>query len=460
MLTQLKITNPATEETIETVACDTETTLSEKLAKGREAVATWSARRTEERVAIIAEFSRLLEAHREDLARTLTSEVGKPLQQSINEVNGALQRIAFFVAQSARHLSTEIVFEAPGRLEKIVYDPLGVVGVISAWNYPLLVGANAIIPALIGGNSVLYKPSEFSTLTGLKLTALLHEAGVPKEAFAAIVGDGSQGAALTSLKLDGVYFTGSVDTGRRIRRAIADRFMPSGFELGGKDPIYACEDVDIEKAVPAIADGVFYNNGQSCCSVERIYVPAKIYGDFVERFIAEVNSYKLGDPFAPGVYLGPLTRPMQRKVLAAQVEDAVKKGAKLATGGNPTSVSDRGYYFEPTVLTQVDHSMSVMRDESFGPIVGIQKVETDEQAIALMNDTAYGLTAGVYTPDGARAERILARVNAGSAYWNCCDRVSPYLPWSGRNDSGLGSTLSHLGIRAFVRPKAYHWMDS
>lgn len=456
MLTQLKITNPATEETLQTLPCDNESAIIAKLSAARTAQVAWAARTVEDRVKVIAKFSDLLEKNKEDLARTLTSEVGKPLQQSLNEINGARTRIGFFIEQSARHLATETVFEAKGRLEKIAYEPLGVVGVISAWNYPYLVGVNAVVPALIGGNGVLYKPSEFSTLTGLKITNLLYEAGVPRELFAPIVGDGGQGAFLTKTAVDGIYFTGSVGTGRKIRQAISERFIASGFELGGKDPIYVCEDVDLEKVVPAVADGVFYNNGQSCCSVERIYVSESIYTKFVDRFVAEVKTYKLGRPTDEGIYLGPLTRDVQRAVLKAQVEDAVKKGAKLLVGGKETSVGGKGYYFEPTVLSNVNHTMSVMRDESFGPIIGIQKVASDAEAIELINDTNYGLTAGVYTPDAARAEKLLARMNAGSAYWNCCDRVSPYLPWSGRQDSGLGSTLSHIGIRAFTRPKAYH----
>jgi acyl-CoA reductase-like NAD-dependent aldehyde dehydrogenase len=456
MLSHLKVVNPATEEVIETLACDTEATLRDKFEKARKAQPQWAARTVDERVAILAKFSRLLESHREELARTLTLEVGKPLQQSVNEVNGARTRIAFFVENSAKYLATETVNSGPGKVEKIAYEPLGVIGAISAWNYPYLVGVNAIVPALIAGNAVLYKPSEFSTLTGLRIAGLLHEAGVPKDVFATLVGDGSQGAALTAMKVDGMYFTGSVGTGRRIRQAIADRFIPSGFELGGKDPVYICEDANLEKVVPAVADGVFYNNGQSCCSVERIYVPKAIFEPFLERFVAEVKSYKLGSPLEAGTYLGPLTRDAQRAVLKSQTDDAVRRGAKLLTGGKPTAVGGRGYYFEPTVLTNVSHEMAVMRDESFGPIIGIQSVGDDEEAVKLMNDTSYGLTAGVYTPDQKRAERLLAQVNAGSAYWNACDRVSPYLPWSGRNDSGVGSTLSHLGIRAFTRPKGYH----
>lgn len=454
MLKQLKIVSPATESVIETLTCDDERSILDKLTKARAAQTAWADRAVAERVGMIAKFSQLLEAKRDELAKILTSEVGKPLQQSVNEINGARTRIAFFVEQSEKYLATETVRTLPNGVEKLAYEPLGTIGVISAWNYPYLVGVNAFIPGLIAGNAILYKPSEFSTLTGLRIAELLHEAGVPKDVFAPIVGDGTQGAELTRLELDGYFFTGSVGTGRRIRDAVSDRFVATGFELGGKDPVYVCEDVDLKKVVPAVADGAFYNNGQSCCSVERIYVPEKIYDQFVDLFVQEVKGYKMGDPMEQGVYLGALTRKPQLEVLEAQIKDAVEKGAKILTGGK--RVSGKGYYFEPTVLSNVDHTMAVMRDESFGPVIGIQKVKNDDEAIALMNDTTYGLTAGVYTPDQKRAEKLLAKVNAGSAYWNCCDRLSPYLPWSGRNDSGLGTTLSHLGIRSFTRPKAYH----
>jgi len=215
-----------------------------------------------------------------------------------------------------------------------------------------------------------------------------------------------------------------------------------------------CDDVDVAKAAAATADGAFYNNGQSCCSVERIYVHERAFAPFVEAFVKEVRGYKRGDPGAEATYIGPLTRAPQVKVLEAQVKDAVKKGAKILLGGK--RIKSRGNWFEPTVLVDVDHSMAVMREESFGPIIGIMPVRDDAEAVGLMNDTHYGLTAGVYTGDRARAERILAKVNSGSVYWNCCDRVSPRLPWSGVGDSGVGLTLSTYGIETFTRPKAWH----
>jgi acyl-CoA reductase-like NAD-dependent aldehyde dehydrogenase len=225
-------------------------------------------------------------------------------------------------------------------------------------------------------------------------------------------------------------------------------------ELGGKDPVYVCEDVDLPIAAASTADGAFYNNGQSCCSIERLYIHERIYDAFVREFVAVVRQFKIGDPRRDDTYIGPLTRPAQLDVLEAQVRDAVSKGARVLVGGKRRA--GRIAVFEPTVLVDVDHRMAVMREESFGPIIGLMRVRDDEEAVEQMNDTPYGLTAGVYSTDEARARRILARVHSGSAYWNCCDRVSPRLPWSGVGHSGIGVTLSREGIRTFTRPKAWH----
>ena len=235
---------------------------------------------------------------------------------------------------------------------------------------------------------------------------------------------------------------------------MAGRLLKTQLEMGGKDPIYVCEDVDIATSAAGIADGAFYNTGQSCCSVERIYVHHSIHDAFVEAFVSTVKGFKVGDPTSQETYIGPLTRAAQLDVLESQVKDAVAKGAKLLCGGK--RVNGAGNYFEPTVLIGVSHEMTLMREESFGPIIGIQKVQDDEEAVRLMNDTEYGLTAGVYAEDEGRAVQILSRVNAGSVYWNCCDRVSPRLPWSGRGHSGLGCTLSVYGIQSFTRLKAWH----
>jgi acyl-CoA reductase-like NAD-dependent aldehyde dehydrogenase len=338
--------------------------------------------------------------------------------------------------------------------ERISHDPLGVIANISAWNYPYFVGGNVFVPALLTGNAVLYKPSEFATLTGWHITRLLHEAGVPQDVFIPLIGTGEVGAALLEQKLDGVFFTGSYATGAKIATKVGPRMIRMQLELGGKDPTYVREDADVKVAAESLADGAMYNTGQSCCSVERIYVHERIYDSFIDAFMETVRSFKIGDPTSDATYIGALTRAPQLDVLETQVADAVAKGARLLIGGK--RIQQAGNWFEPTVLVNVNHNMEVMREESFGPIIGIQKVGSDEEAVALMNDTRYGLTAGVFTRDAARAEALLGRVNAGSVYWNCCDRVSPRLPWSGHRDSGVGVTLSTYGIQTFTQPKAWH----
>jgi acyl-CoA reductase-like NAD-dependent aldehyde dehydrogenase len=393
--------------------------------------------------------------HLDHLAAVLTSEVGKPIKQSRNELNGLLGRIDFFLAETEKTLAPREVFNDGSIVETIHHEPLGVIANISAWNYPYFVGANVFVPALLAGNAVLYKPSEYATLTGLEIGKLLHASGVPQDVFTVLVGGGRVGIELLKEPVDGVFFTGSYGTGKRIAEAVAGRMIKLQLELGGKDPTYVCEDVDVAAAAASLADGAMYNTGQSCCSVERIYVHERIHDAFVEAFVREVQGFKVGEPTDESTYIGPLTRSQQVKVLSMHVADAVAKGAKLLVGGHPL---DRpgGHWFEPTVLVNVNHDMAVMREESFGPIIGIQKVSGDDEALRLMNDTDFGLTAGVYTKDALRAQRLLARVNAGSVYWNCCDRVSPRLPWSGLKHSGVGLTLSTYGIEAFTRPKAWH----
>jgi acyl-CoA reductase-like NAD-dependent aldehyde dehydrogenase len=451
----MHIINPATEEIITSLTEDNSSTLQAKFGSLKKAQPLWANKTLGERISVITEFSALLEAAIEELASVLTSEVGKPLQQSRNEINGARARIKWMLGNAEKYLADEVMLDEPGLKEVIKYEPLGVVCNISAWNYPYLVGVNVFIPALLSGNAVLYKPSEYATLTGLQIEKLLKKAGVPDDVFQIAIGAKETGAALLELNFDGYFFTGSYKTGKLIYEKVAPKMVPCQLELGGKDPLYIAEDVaNLTDAAVGTADGAFYNNGQSCCSVERIYVHEKNYDTYLNAFVAEVKSWKTGLPTTDGVYISALTRKEQVAVLENQVKDALNKGAKLLTGGK--AVEGKGYYFEPTVLTDVTNDMLVMQEESFGPIIGIMKVKDDAEALNMMQDTDYGLTASVYTASQAKAEEILAQLDAGSGYWNCCDRVSAALPWSGRKYSGIGATLSHQGLRAFTKPKAYH----
>ena len=453
-MTTVTIINPATGTPITEVPCDDTVTVASKAGQARAAQRGWHAVPLAERKACIERFRTFVVRDLESLARTLTQETGKPIKQSRNELNGLLGRIDFFLGAVDGSTRTTTMFNEGGMCEQIEQTPLGVVANISAWNYPWFVGGNVFVPALLTGNAVLYKPSEFATMTGLAIARLLHEAGVPDDVFVTLVGKGDVGEALLNEPIDGLFFTGSFATGASIARAVRPRMIKLQLELGGKDPTYVCPDANVKNAALSLADGAMYNAGQSCCSVERIYVHESIHDEFLQHFVDEVKTFKVGDPMSEDTYIGAMTRSAQLGVLDTQVKDATAKGATLHVGGH--RLPGPGNWYTPTVFSNVNHTMDLMREESFGPIIGIQKVSSDEEAVALMNDTRYGLTAGVFTPDEARARSILSRVNAGSVYWNCCDRVSPRLPWSGYGDSGIGLTLSTYGVQTFCRPKAWH----
>ena len=453
-MTQLTLLNPATGAIITRVEADDAACVAAKAAAARAAQPAWAARPMAERVECIRRFRAALVADVDALAAVTTGETGKPITQARNEIKGLLPRIDFFLEQVASSTATETVFQDATMTEQIQHIPLGVVVNISAWNYPWFVGGNVFIPALLTGNAVLYKPSEYAVMTGQAIARLMHASGVPQDIFTLVVGAGDVGAALQAQDIDGLFFTGSHATGARIAQAMGPRMVKLQLELGGKDPTYVCEDADPKIAAESLADGAMYNTGQGCCSVERIYVHEKIHDAFVAAFADTVRSFKVGDPTADDTYIGAITRAPQLAVLDAQVADARAKGATLVCGG--TRLPGPGNGYAPTVLSAVTHGMAVMRDESFGPIVGIQKVSGDDEAVRLMNDTRYGLTAGVYTADEARARRILSQVRSGTVYWNCCDRLSPRLPWSGVGDSGIGLTMSTYGIQTFTRPKAWH----
>ena len=451
----MQIINPATEEIIKEVEEDTKESLAAKYKLLHDSQPAWANVLLAERIKILQNFSLLLEENIERLALILTSEVGKPLQQSRNEINGGRARIKWLTENAEKYLSDEWMTKEKNLEEKISYEPLGVICNISAWNYPYLVGINVFVPALLAGNAVMYKPSEYATLTGLEIEKLLKRSGVHENIFCAVIGDSAVGELLLDISFDGYFFTGSYKTGKYIYEKCALKMIPCQCEMGGKDPLYVTDDIaDIKAVAAGTADGAFYNNGQSCCAVERIYVHEKVYDKYLDEFVKEVQSWKKGLPIETGVYIGALARKNQLDFLEYQVRDAVEKGAIIKIGGK--RINGKGYFFEPTILINVNHEMSVMKDESFGPMIGIMKVKDDEEAIELMQDTEYGLTASVYSSDKLRAEKILQKINSGSGYWNCCDRVSAALPWSGRKHSGFGITLSHAGLRAFTKPKAWH----
>lgn len=410
----------------------------------------------DERLCWMKRFRDLFQEKQELLAQIQSNETGKPISQALGEVKATVERIQYFIDNVPTLLEAREVRTSGNTKEVLSYDPLGVVAVISAWNYPYFVGINVLVPALLAGNAVLYKPSEYAALVGEQIAQLMQEAEVPDGLFTIFQGEGSLAEEILSQNIDGVFFTGSNETGMKIVESMAKRLIPLGLELGGKDPCYVSDsNTDVAKVAAAVADGAFYNGGQSCCAVERVYVHEAVYDEFLQEFIKAVQGFKVGDPSEKDTYFGPLTRPLHTEILKSQLNDALSLGAKLALGGDLSQVPEG--YFPPTVLTDVNHDMEVMKEETFGPLVGIQKVKSADEALVLMQDTKFGLTASVFSDHEQQARDILSCIEAGNVYWNCCDRVSPYLPWSGRQGSGLGSTLGHKGIMAMVQPKSWHF---
>ncbi len=450
----LEVRNPATGAVLRTIEVDDERAVANKLDRARRAQRSWATRSYDERAALLTRVRDKLADELETFAATTSSEVGKPIRQARGEVRAVGDRITWF-AEHVRHAFDPVaVTVQPDLEERVSYDPVGVVAHVSAWNYPYFVGLNSIVPALLAGNAVLYKPSEHATLTGLALVDLMHRAGVPVDVVQAVPGAGPTGVALVEADVDLVCFTGSHSTGTKVAVAAAQRLGRVQLELGGKDPAYVCDDVDVDDTAIAVAEGVFYNAGQSCCAIERLYVHERVWQPFLDAFTAAVDAYNVGDPSDDATDIGPLAREEQLALLDMHVQDAIGKGARVLRGG--ARLDRPGNWFAPTVLVDVDHRMLVMRDESFGPVIGVQRVRDDAEAIERMDDTSYGLTAAVFTRDRERAARILEQLDTGSVYWNCSDRTSVCLPWAGRRRSELGVSMGEAGIRAFVREKAWH----
>jgi len=449
--------NPATNKPITDLKIDTKITLQQKYEKAYLYKDQWKNTSAIDKKIMITKFRDLLVERVDKLANDLTEESGKPITQARNEILAVVERINFFLHNFEEQVADKVIRTTDKFKELLVQEPLGVIANISAWNYPFFIGLNVIIPALLTGNCVLYKPSEFSSITGLNIMALLYESGVPEAAFQVVLGKSIISQSLLNLPIDGVFFTGSNGTGKKISETLVGRMVKTQLELGGKDAVYVHKSADIYKAAASIADGAMYNTGQGCCSVERIFVDKEVYDKFTEELVNVVKSFKFSfDPKNPKTYFGPLTRGVaQIEHLQKLIGSALKRGAILELGGNVVEDAP-GFFFAPTVLSNVHENMDIQKEEIFGPVVTIQPVSGPEEAVAQMNNTAFGLTNAVYAQDSKVANFVIQKSNTGTVYWNACDRVSPYLPWSGRNASGIGSTLGVEGIRNFVRPKAIH----
>ncbi len=457
---QLALENPATNEIFKTLEMPDEQELQRMIQKARRAFEEWRWTPIVERIAITSRFIDEMMKRREELAKEITLQMGKPIKQARAEVATMADRTRYMASIAEAALADEILPEKAGFFRKIAHEPRGVVLDIAAWNYPLLISINIVAPAILAGNTVLLKHSSLTPLCAIRMQEAYAAAGLPEGVTQAVTSDRRGGDFLVqSPGVDTVFFTGSVAGGCEVYQKASSGLKRVGLELGGKDPAYVRADADLAFTVPNVADGAFYNCGQSCCAVERIYVDRKIYDKFLEAFLQEVQSYKPGDPLSEETYLGPLAQKNQIGVLEEQIEDAVRRGAKILLGGNTTKVNGRGNYFEPTVLVNVTNDMQLMQEESFGPIIGIMPVSGDEEALRLMNDSHYGLTASIWSRDEEAALKLAPRMQAGTIYLNRCDYLDPALPWIGYKESGLGCSLSHHGFREVTKPKSYHFKN-
>ncbi|MBS0123289.1 aldehyde dehydrogenase family protein [Thetidibacter halocola] len=426
------------------------------VARARAAQTAWAARPLDERRALVLKGIEMLGGMKDRVVEELAWQMGRPTRFG-GEFGGVNERATYMAGIAEQALAPLVSEDSPGFLRQIERAPVGVVFVIAPWNYPYLTAFNTIVPALIAGNSVILKHASQTLLVGELMAEALHAGGVPQDVFQNIVLDHAGTERLIAKRSFGfVNFTGSVAGGQAIERAAAGTFTPTGLELGGKDPGYVMEDADIDWAVDVLMDGAMYNAGQCCCGIERIYVHRRHFDDFVEKAVKWTNGLKLGNPFDADTTLGPMANVRFAKTVRDQTAEAIAAGAKPLIERQNFPADDGGAYLMPQVLVNVDHSMRVMTEESFGPVVGIMPVSDDEEALRLMNDSPYGLTASLWTKDPERALALGRRIDTGTVFLNRADYVDPSICWTGTKDTGRGGAMSVLGYHAVTRPRSYH----
>ncbi|KAI0134943.1 aldehyde dehydrogenase [Daldinia grandis] len=455
--------SPTTNEPILTRNGVTTSELEEIPKIAAEKFQSWRQTSLTDRQIIVKKALKLLEKKKDDLAEELTVQMGRPIAYTGVEITTAIKRADYLVK-----ISEETLKDTDGEPEKgfkrfIRKVPVGPVLIIFAWNYPYLILVNSLIPALLAGNTVILKPSPQTPTIVEQIAKVFAEAGLP----AGVLQYFHCGSPLImesvvrDPKVSLICFTGSVAGGLSVQKAASDRIVNVGLELGGKDPAYVRGDVDLDWAAAEIVDGSIFNSGQSCCAIERVYVDEKIYDPFIEAAQKVLKDYKVGDPLEKETQIGPVISKRSKETIESHIQDALSKGAKDATPENPTfsSLPPKGNFVKPTLLIDVNHSMTVMTEETFGPVISIMKVKSDEEAVSLMNDSEFGLTASIWTKDAAKGYELAEQVEAGTVFVNRADYPSPDLAWTGWKNSGKGVTLSRFGFDQFVKLKSYHLKD-
>ncbi len=429
------------------------------VAEAKAAQKLWRATSLADRAVLCTAFIEAMLSMEADIVPELAQQMGRPVRYGAGELKGFAERGHHMIAIAPEALAPVVPTEKLGFERYVAREPLGVVFTIAPWNYPYLTAVNSIIPALMAGNAVLLKHAAQTLLVGERFQMAADRAGFPKGLLRNLALSHDQTVQIIAARhVDMVCFTGSVEAGRVIERAAAGNFIGVGLELGGKDPAYVRADANLDHAVETLVDGAFFNSGQSCCGIERIYVHEALFDAFVEGAVALTKTYVLGSPMDASTTLGPMVKPSAAAFVRGQIAEAVAAGAKAHLDPAAFPANQEGSaYLAPQILTGVDHSMSVMRDESFGPVVGIMKVSSDAEAIALMNDSPFGLTAAIWSEDPVEAHAIASQIETGTVFLNRCDYLDPALAWTGVKDTGRGVTLSSLGYEHLTRAKSYHF---
>ncbi len=432
------------------------------VSKAQKSHKAWTKVSLTERKAICSRAVEIFESNKDKIAQELCWQMGRPIRYAAGEVGSFAERGRYLISIADEVLAPVKTSEKAGFKRYITHEPVGVVLVIAPWNYPLHTPINAVMPALLAGNSVILKHSAQTPLCSERIVEAFNAAGLPEGVLQFLhTSHENTEIAIKSSEIGAVSFTGSVPAGVVVEKAAAGRFINVGLELGGKDPTYICNDADLKHAVESTVDGAFFNSGQSCCGIERIYVDESIYDEYLAAFVALVKKYKLGRSDNPETTLGPLVRTAAAEFVRGQITEAVTQGAKAHIDPSEFELDEVGTpYMAPQVLTDVDHSMRVMTEESFGPVVGIMKVSSDEEALNLMNDSEFGLSASIFSSDIARAVELGKHLETGTFFVNRCDYLDPELVWTGVKNTGRGCTLSKLGFDNFTRAKSFHIKNS